>query len=418
MLLKRDRFTHEEMLPKGCVLKLSMKTRREVIHSLANQYKNVKTRHEKSAILDNAVKVLGCHRKHAIRVLSSPPALTPAKSKRKRPLAYKEAMPVIQCVWEALDYPCAERLHPVLLETAQTLAKHGHLFLNDIIISQLQEISRTTLARRLSTLRSAKAKPTVSKRKPLAELRAQVPMTTYDWNEMRPGALEIDLVEHNGGSSLGHFAYTLTVTDVVSGYTRRRALLGKSQLAVLRELKHIIAEWPMKPWAIHSDNGQEFLNAHLKTFCAANNIHFTRSHPYRKNDNAHVEQKNGFLVRQLVGYERYDRPEQVEWLNSIYALHDLYFNYCLPTRKLIRKERCGGRVKKTFDTARTPATRLIETNALSPEQIQKLKACQTAQDPLTLHRQLEKVLSRPVTSATTAIYPEKAVTVPLGNKII
>ena len=120
-------------------------------------------------------------------------------------------------------------------------------------------------------------------------------------------------------------------------------------------------EWPMQPWGIHSDNGQEFLNAHLKTFCASNQFRFSRSRPYRKNDNAHVEQKNGFLVRQLVGYERYDRPEQVEWLNSIYALHDRYFNFCLPTCKLIGKERHGARVKKTFDTAKTPVARLIES---------------------------------------------------------
>ncbi|WP_245605589.1 hypothetical protein [Thermicanus aegyptius] len=226
-------------------MKLTMKTRREVIHALAEQYKRAKTRHEKSAILDNAVKMLGCHRKHAIRALTNPPALTPAKSKRKRPLAYQEAMPV-------------------------------------------------------------------------------------------------------------------------------------------------------------SDNGQEFLNAHLKTFCASNNIRFTRSRPYRKNDNAHVEQKNGFLVRQLVGYERYDRPEQVEWLNSIYALHDRYFNGCLPTRKLIGKERRGARVKKKFDTAKTSAQRLIESGVLTPEQTQRLQAYRTSQDPLALRNQLEAMLSQPVTSPSAA----------------
>ncbi|MDY0324288.1 MAG: hypothetical protein RBR24_09805 [Candidatus Carbobacillus sp.] len=111
-------------------------------------------------------------------------------------------------------------------------------------------------------------------------------MIAYDWDETRPGALEIDLVEHNGESSLGTFADTLTVTDVVSGYTIRRALLGKSQLAVLLELEHIIAaSWPMQPWGIHSDNGQEFLNAHLKTFCASNNIRFTSSHLQKKQPN-------------------------------------------------------------------------------------------------------------------------------------
>lgn len=407
MLPNRHRITHVEMLPKGCVLKLTMKTRHEVIHALSARYKRAKTRSEKSVILDEAVEMLQCHRKHAIRALANPPALSPT-NKRKRPLAYQEAMPVIQSVWEALDYPCAERLHPVLLETAQSLACHGHLRLSELIKSQLQEISRPTLARRLTAFQSPKARPTVSKRKPLAELRSQVPMIIYDWDETRPGALQIDLVEHNGGSSLGHFAYTLTVTDVVSGYTRRRALLGKSQLAVLRELKLIIAEWPMKPWGIHSDNGQEFLNGHLKRYCASYNIRFTRSRPYRKNDNAHVEQKNGFLVRQLVGYERYDSSEQVNWLNAIYALHDPYFNCCLPTRKLISKERSGASVKKKFDTAKSPAARLIETKVLDAQQIEKLSDLCTSLDPLTLHKQLESLLSQPAPT-TRSDHREEAI---------
>lgn len=278
------------------------------------------------------------------------------------------------------------------------LEHHGYIKLNDTIVSQLQTISRATLARRLATLRSPKIKPSVSKRKPLAALRAEVPMIPYDWDENKPGALEIDLVEHNGGSSLGHFAYTLTVVDVVTGYTRRRALLGKSQLAVLREIKLIISEWSMKPWCIHSDNGQEFLNAHLKTFCSSSQIRFTRSRPYRKNDNAHVEQKNGFLVRQLVGYERYDRPEQVEWLNAIYALHDPYANFCLPMRKLTRKERHGARVKKTFDIAKAPVVRLIESGALSNTQTDRLQSIQISLDPLALHTQLESLLAQPVPS--------------------
>lgn len=408
MLLNRYRFTHVEMLPKGCVLKLTMKTRREVILALAARYRMAKTRNDKSAILDEAVKMLQCHRKHAIRALANPPALSPTKSKRRRPLAYQEAMPIIQRVWEALDYPCAERLHPVLLETAQALARHGHLCLTELIEAQLQEISRPTLARRLTGFRSPKARPTVNRRKPLAELRSQVPMITYDWDEMRPGALQIDLVEHNGGSSLGHFAYTLTVTDVVSGYTRRRALLGKSQLAVLRELKYIITEWPMEPWGIHSDNGQEFLNAHVKTFCNSNQIKFTRSRPYRKNDNAHVEQKNGFLVRQLVGYERYDSPEQVDWLNSIYALHDQYFNCWLPTRKLISKERNGAKVIKKFDTAKPPAARLIEQKALTETKAKKLNELRTSLDPLAIHKELVSLLAEPA-PATNSKRREEAI---------
>ena len=406
MLLKGFGFTHVEMLPKGCVLKLSITTRREVIIALSERYRRAETRVDKSSIIDEAVALLSCHRKHAIRALANPPSATPTKSRRNYPIAYKEALVAIQRSWEALDYPCAERLHPVLLETAQTLACHGHLTLDETIKYQLESISRATLARRLAILRSPKPKPMISKRKPLAALRAEVLMVTYAWNEDKPGALEVDLVEHNGGASVGTFCYTLTVVDIVTGYTRRRALLGKSQLTVLCELKRVISEWPMKPWCIHSDNGQEFLNSHLRRFCSAAQIKFTRSRPYRKNDNAHVEQKNGFLVRQVVGYERYDTLEQVEWLNTIYALHDPYSNFCLPMRKLVHKERSGARVKKTFDAARSPVVRLIESGILADMEVKQLKITRSSVDPLSLHRELESLLAQPVLPVYTNLQEE------------
>jgi transposase InsO family protein len=405
MLPKGNRITHVEMLPKGSVMKMSMKTRREVLLVLSERYRQAKTRAEKSAILDETVALLNCHRKHAIRALGSPPKSALTQRKRHRPLAYQASLPIIYRVWEALDYPCAERLHPVLLETARLLASHGHLTLDETVCTELQTISRATLARRLASFRSPKAKPVVSKRKPLAALRAEVPMLSYAWNESRPGALEIDLVEHNGGSSLGHFAYTLTVVDVVTGYTRRRALLGKSQRAVLQELTFIVSQWPHKPWGVHTDNGPEFLNAHLKAFCTSAGLKFTRSRPYRKNDNAHVEQKNRVLVRELVGYERYDTPEQVQWLNAIYDLHDQYANHFLPMRKLVGKERHGTRVCKRYDQAKTPVMRLIDSGILTTEQAERLLSLRSSLDPLALHTQLERALATPA-PAPASLQPE------------
>lgn len=158
---------------------MSMKTRREVLSVLSERYRQAKTRAEKSAILDETVSLLGCHRKRAIRVLGTSPMPAPAQRKRIRPLAYQAALPVIHRVWEALDYPCAERLHPVLWETACLLASHGHLTLDEAVSSELRAISRATLARRLASFRSPKAKPVVFKRKPLAALRAEVPMLPY-----------------------------------------------------------------------------------------------------------------------------------------------------------------------------------------------------------------------------------------------
>jgi len=152
-------------------------------------------------------------------------------------------MSVIQLVWEALDYPCAERLQPVLLSTARLLATHGEITLKPETECQLAHISRSTLARRIVKWPSPKAH-LLPHQRTTSKLRSEVPIERYTWNEQQPGALEIDLVEHNGGSSLGHFAYTLTVVDVVTGYSRRKAMLGRSQKAVFQALSEILGKWP------------------------------------------------------------------------------------------------------------------------------------------------------------------------------
>ncbi len=298
---------------------MSLKSRREYLASMRERYAQAKTRTQKSQIIDEIVATLGYARKYAITVLRHAPKATARRHTKPRKRKYEAAMPVIQLIWEALDYPCAERLHPVLLSTAEQLAAHGELTLTEEIRSQLASISRPTLARRIASWRKPGAKKIPTAAKSLSKVRAEVPVDTYRWDEQRPGALEVDLVEHNGGSSVGHFAYTLSVVDVVTGYSRRRAILGRGQKAVLEALQLILDQWPGPVWGLHIDNGSEFLNHHLLLFARARSLELTRSRPYKKNDNAHVEQKNRVLVREIVGYERYDTPEHVQWLNTVYA---------------------------------------------------------------------------------------------------
>ncbi|MGD0153712.1 MAG: transposase, partial [Thermacetogeniaceae bacterium] len=320
---------------------MSMSSRREYLGTMCNRYKNASSRTEKSLIINELVNTLGYNRKYAVHVLNNPVATLKKPVKRQRPIEYLEALSAIQLVWEALDFPCAERLHPVLLSTAELLSTHGEISLTPEIRRQLSQISRATLARRLQRLRSPKRNRTLPGRRPNNGVRAEIPVECYAWDETRPGALEIDLVEHNGGSSLGLFAYTLSVVDVVSGFSRRRAVLGRGQAGVHRELTAIIKDWPTTVWGLHCDNGSEFISVNLLSFCQKNNLTFTRSRPYKKNDNAHVEQKNLQYVREIVGYERYDTPEAVDWLNQVYACLDPYANLFLPMRKVIAKERCG-----------------------------------------------------------------------------
>jgi hypothetical protein len=237
---------------------------------MCRRYKKASSKAEKSQIIDEVVNVLGYNRKYAIQALNSPKTALKKIVKRQRPVKYLDALPAIQVVWEALDFPCAERLHPVLLFTAELLFTHGELSLTPEIRQQMSQISRATLARRLKRLHSPKSNRALPGRRPNTGLRAEIPVERYDWDETRPGALEVDLVEHNGGSSLGHFAYTLSVVDVVSGFSRRRAVLGRGQASVYRELKAIIQDWPTPPWALHCDNGSEFINVYLLRFCQEN----------------------------------------------------------------------------------------------------------------------------------------------------
>jgi len=377
-------------LTEGMCVRMSLSSRKEYFPTMVERYRKAKKRTEKTRIIDELVTVLGYHRKYAIQVLKRG-GLQPVRQKRKRSSKYHLARPAIMVVWEALDHPCAERLHPVLLQTAEVLSKHGELHLCANVRQLLASISRSTLARMLTKSRSIK-RYRMSPPRRRTHLQSQVPVERYQSGELRPGALEADLVEHNGGSSIGHFVYTLSVVDVATGYSRRRSVLGKGQLGVHRELKKLIMSWPYPIWGIHTDNGSEFLNEHLVRFCKANAIKFTRSRPYKKNDNPHVEQKNFQHVRTLVGYERFDTPAQVEWMNNLYEVYDQHVNLFQPVRKLISKERHGSTIRKRYDSAKTPLKRAIESGVVPQDLVEQFNASYQSQNPLALHRQIEHLV--------------------------
>jgi len=389
-------------------MRMSMRSRREYLDTMRQRYRSAKTRLQKTAIIDEVTRNLEYNRKYAIHVLNQSSTGPRTRARRRRKILYLEAMPAIRIVWEALDYPCAERLHPVLVSTAERLAAHGEITLTPQVRAQLGRISRATLARRIARWPSPKARRALPRRRPSSALLKKIPIDRYDWDEKRAGALEADLVEHNGGSSIGHFAYTLTLVDIVSGWSRRRAVLGRGQTGIHRELSRLVSEWPHQhrelsrlvsewphqPWGLHSDNGSEFLSNQLYRFAQKQSLHFTRSRPYKKNDHAHVEQKNRVYVREIVGYNRYDTPEEVEWLNTVYACLDTYANLFLPIRKVIAKHRTGSRVKKTYDVARTPLQRLIDAGALDPRTEHRLRRLSDSINPLAMHRKLEELIAR------------------------
>jgi transposase InsO family protein len=357
---------------------------------MAERYRACGSRKVKGELLDELERVAGYTRKHAITVMNGSSWRLRGGKRSGRPRAYRHCLPAVEAAWEALDYCCAERLHPHLVSVAEALARHGELRLTREAREELACISRATLARRLEEMPRGKPRLWLARRHPSRPLSSEVPVDRYPWNETRPGALEIDLVDHSGGLG-GHHAYTLSVVDVVSGWSRRRAVMGRGQRVVHEALAELLSDWPSEVWALHSDNGSEFLSAHLIAYCRSRGVTFHRSRPYQKNDNAHVEQKNRQLVREVVGYDRIDTRAGLAWLNAVYDALDPYANVILPNLKVIHKSRHGSKIRKRYDTAKTPLQRLQKLAALLPEQAAELAELQRQLNPLALRRALDRL---------------------------
>jgi hypothetical protein len=238
--------------------------------------------------------------------------------------------------------------------------------------AQLLSISPAQMDRRLKSKKQWIRKKVYGSTKPGAILKHQIPVKTDSWNIRLPGYVETDLVSHCGGSALGDFAYTVNWTDILTQWVERRAVMGKGWNAVLQALSSMQQAIPFDLRGIDSDNGSEFINFHLFQYCLKNKIQFTRSRPYKKDDNAHIEQKNWTHVRQILGYLRYDTLEAISAINQLYK-HELriFQNYFQPSVKLIKKVRTGSKVKKIYDTPKTPFQRLV---ASGKGHIQDIKA--------------------------------------------
>jgi hypothetical protein len=269
---------------------------------------------------------------------------------------------------------------------------HGELKLKPKVRQKLQQISAATIDRLLVEDKKQSLNGSRARTKPGTLLKSQIPIRTFtEWNDARPGFTEIDLVGHDGGNASGDFCYTLDLTDVASGWTETRAIRNKAQVWVVEELKLIEKRLPFELLGIDSDNGSEFINAHLLRYCQDQKLTFTRARSYRKNDNCFVEQKNYSVVRRAVGYARYDTETELKLLNRLYDHLRLYSNYFQPVMKLVSKERNGSQVKKKYDTARTPYQRLLESEHLKEEQKQRLKKEYQKLNPAELKREITKL---------------------------
>jgi hypothetical protein len=260
---------------------------------------------------------------------------------------------------------------------------------------QLLTISPATIDRRLRPKKRQLKKRLYGRTKPGTLLKHHIPIKTDSWDVQMPGFTEIDLVSHSGNSASGDFLHSLNVTDIHSTWVETRAVMGKSQFGVLETVKEIQQALPFKLLGIDSDNGSEFINYHLKTFCDRNQIQFTRGRPYKKDDNAHIEQKNWTHVRKIFGYERYDSQAALDAMNDLYRNElSIWQNLFLPSMKLLEKARIGSKLKRRYDQPRTALDRLLDCPQADALKIEKLKNRRETIDPFALAQRIEQKLER------------------------
>jgi hypothetical protein len=389
---------------------MSRVSRRDYLRRVYPRYQKA-SRPERERILDEFCANCTYHRKHAIRLLNCPlPAAKAAPRRRVRARTYgSQVISILTVIWAAADYPWSVRLKALLPEWMPWIRRRFRLSAE--IERQLLNISPRSIDYRLRDVKRQQRRRLYGRTKPGALLKHHIPLKTDRWEVDVPGFSEIDLVSHSGDSAAGNFCYSLNLTDIHTGWTETQVVLGKSQQAVAQALEAIRQALPFRLRGIDSDNGSEFINDHLYRYCQAQEIQFTRGRPYKKDDNAHIEQKNWTHVRRLLGYVRYDSAEAREAINHLYRNELRWFqNLFLPSVKLARKERVGSRLRRHYQAPQTPLQRLVASGTAEAVKLAELRQRRDRLDPFQLsasiEAQLRKIfaLSRgfPVPSTTPA----------------
>ena len=367
---------------------VSMATRDELLAALMARYDQA-ARADKARIFAEFVAVTGYHRKHAARLLRGGSNKDRSVSRPRRRLYDDAVREALILLWEASDRICGKRLKPLIPMLVAAMERHGHLALEPAVRERLEAISAATIDRVLGPVRKEAGNRGRRRRSPSSAIRAAVPIRTYaDWNDPPPGFFEADLVSHSGALTSGSFAQTLVLTDIASGWTECAPLLFREQQLLAEVLTVLCGMMPLPILGFDTDNDTVFINETVKAWCDAAGVTFTRSRPYRKNDQAHIKQKNGAVVRRMVGYRRFEGLAATEALANLYRPMRLFVNFFQPSFRLAEKTRDGARVRKRYHAPLTPHQRLVA----DPRTPQMLKDALDAQhatlDPVTLLRDI------------------------------
>lgn len=387
-----------------------MTARDELVAAIAGRYAQG-DRAERSRILDEFAAVTGFHRKHAMRLLRFGQVKQrsgPRLARRVYNDAVREALIV---VWEAADRICGKRLRPLIPVLVEAMERHGHLQLIPEVRTRLLAMSAATIDRALRDIRQHAGTATRRRSAPSAAIRRSVPVRTFDgWGDPPPGFLEADLVAHSGPVTKGSFVYSLVLTDIATGWTECAPLLVREQrllTEVLGELRKLL---PFPLLGLDTDNDSVFMNETVRDYCNEVAIEFTRCRPYRKNDQAWVEQKNGAVVRRMIGYRRFEGLEAAAALARLYAAMRLFVNFFQPSFKLAAKAREGAQVRKRYHPPATPCERLLANPRTSEEVRRRVNELRATLDPVRLlqriraaQHQLVEIADQP--APTDAVKP-------------
>lgn len=395
---------------------MSKQSIKEYFKAIYARYHKV-SRSIKQIILNEFCANTGYNRKYAIRKLNVPPREKSSCPRcRQRKYTYgSKVVSILTAVWKAAGYPCSVRLKALLILWMPRIRERFHVA--PTLERQLLSISARQIDRRLKDKKTQIRKRMYGRTKPGTLLKHHIPIRTDNWDIKIPGWTEVDTVSHSGNSADGLFAYTVNQTDILTTWVESRSVLGKGEEGVVKALHEMAQVLPFPLKGIDSDNGSEFINWHLMRYCEQKKIQPFRGRPYKKDDNAHIEQKNWTHVRKLIGWDRYDTQEAVDAMNDLYKNElRLFMNLFMPSMKLLKKERIGSRIKRLYDKPKTPFERVLGSNQWDPIKIAELKKLRDTLNPFDLAQAIEKKLEHIFTLANRRQSPKSTIASKTGQK--
>lgn len=373
---------------------MTRRSKLELLEALLPRYGKAGKK-AKGHMLDEFCAATRYNRKYALQLLRHGPPRSKKSKPGRRPRYGRDVIAALAEVWQASGHICGKRLHPFLPELVEALERHGELRLAPEVKNRLLQMSRATIDRRLQRARTTRPLRGRTTTRPGSLLKSAIPIRTFaDWDDARPGFLEIDLVAHCGETTAGEYLHTLSAVDIDTRWYEPVALPNRSQKATFEGICTLRRRLPFPLLGLDSDSGGEFINHHLYHYCQEEQITFTRSRPFKKNDQAYVEQKNWTPVRQTIGYERYDSHQALALLQSIYQDLRLFVNFFQPVMRLQSKVRLGSKVRKKYDQAQTPYRNVMASDLVEQSVKQELTEVYLSLNPVDLRRRMDANLAR------------------------